>query len=275
MSAASLVLAVCLSVFLLYPSSPAAAQEGIVVPVIMYHGFSEKESRINRYVIHPARLEEDILALKRMGCTAVTADELCRHFSEGYELPEKPVILSFDDGALSNYEYAFPLLQKYGVKAVIAPIGKACELAAGEKYKSVEWSQCTWEQLAEMEKSGLAELAYHTYDLHSATGDTIGAQAKNGEDGAQYASRLGEDVEKFDALMKKYTGKSAGTFVYPFGATRGGSEELLRSLGFSCAFDCEEKVNVLQTEHDLFCLHRFLRPDDMSAEEFFAKLGLS
>ena len=240
----------------------------------MYHGFTKDENRINKYVIRVQRLEEDIIALRSLGYETIFAGELYEYFEKGHELPEKPVILSFDDGALSNYEYAFPILEKYGAKGVFAPIGKACEEAENEEYPGVEWSQCTWAQLAKMERSGLAEIAYHTYDLHSIGSAASGAEAAKGEAPEKFRARLSEDIERFDSLMQKYIGKSAVTLVYPFGAKRGFTAQLAADLGFTSAMDCEEKINHLYGANDLYTLHRFLRPDELSSEEFLRQTGI-
>ena len=79
-------------------------------------------------------------------------------FSEYYkgQLPEKPIIITFDDGYESNYLYAYPLLQKYGVKAAIfAVVSTVGENPNGKPH-------FTWEQAREMEQSGLVQIESHT-----------------------------------------------------------------------------------------------------------------
>ena len=252
-----------------------ADKEELCVPVVMYHSFSEKDSRINRYVIKPERLAEDLEYLEKTGHNTVFISDIYAHYKNNSPLPEKPVILSFDDGSLSNYEYAFPLLRKYNAKAVIAPIGKACEEAENEKYRSPDWSECTWSQLAEMEASGLVETASHTYDLHKNADGISGAAAAAGESREEYILRLGKDNESFNLLMEKYIGKKAGVFVYPFGSKSDISDEVLRSMGYYATLDCEEKLNHISKTDDLYSLHRFLRTDDISSEEFFKTIGAS
>ncbi|MBR2177050.1 MAG: polysaccharide deacetylase family protein [Clostridia bacterium] len=255
-----------------FTASPAAADDSkLRIPIIMYHGFSESTTRRNQYMISPDCLEEDLKYLKEHGYTTIFLSELTEHFKSGLELPEKPIILTFDDGYYDNYVYAWPLLEKYECKAVISPIGKAADEAENEEYRSVLWSQCTWEELKEMSDSGFVELQNHTYDLHKLNKGWQGAAAKTGESDDDYKQRLSEDLLKSNAQIQEVTGNVPDAVVYPFGAKSDTTEDIVRSLGFSAALDCEEKINYIDSPDDLFQLHRFLRPDNISSADFFGK----
>ena len=222
-------------------------------------------------MISPDYLEEDLKYLKEHGYTTIFLSELTEHFKSGSELPEKPIILTFDDGYYDNYVYAWPLLEKYECKAVISPIGKAADEAENEEYRSVLWSQCTWEELKEMSDSGFVELQNHTYDLHKLNKSWQGAAAKTGESDDDYKQRLSEDLLKAASKIQEVTGNVPDAVVYPFGAKSDTTEDIVRSLGFSAALDCEEKINYIDSPDDLFRLHRFLRPDNISSADFFGK----
>ncbi|MBR2038566.1 MAG: polysaccharide deacetylase family protein, partial [Lachnospiraceae bacterium] len=92
---------------------------------------------------------------------------LADYVENGTMLPEKPVLLTLDDGYENNYTNAFPLLKKYNMKAVISLIGKDMRLNEN--------------QLKEKHDSGLVEIGNHTYDLHSISGDVKDADKKPGE----------------------------------------------------------------------------------------------
>ena len=74
-----------------------AAQEGVEVPVIMYHSVLKDEAQHGAYVISPAEFEKDLLWLKENGYTTVSTGELIA-YTQGGTLPEKPVLITFDDG---------------------------------------------------------------------------------------------------------------------------------------------------------------------------------
>lgn len=85
---------------------------------------------------------------------------------KGEALPEKPVVITFDDGYQSNYEYAYPILKKYGMKATIFVIGSS---VGKDEYKDTGLPMLPHfgvSEAREMENSGLISIQSHTYDLH-------------------------------------------------------------------------------------------------------------
>lgn len=272
--AAILLIAGVLLPFCLFKESAISTAGGTIqLPVIMYHGLTESSKKRNKYFIPPEYFESDLIWLRKNGYQTIFVSELVEHFKNGALLPEKPVLLTFDDGYYDNYIYAFPLLKKYGMKAVISPIGSAADKAENEEYRSVEWSQCTWEQLREMTESGLVQLENHTYDLHSISEGVQGAARRSGENDEEYENRLKADLELAGKRIEEMTGRPPCAIVYPFGAKSKGTDDIICSMGFEAALDCEEKMNMLSSGEDLFHIHRFLRPDDISSEEFFSFMG--
>ncbi len=152
--------------------------EEIPVPILMYHALTRRESQVNDYTIPAYLFESDVKYLKEHGYTAVTMSELINYVYDtdgNVSLPDKPVVLTFDDGFCNNYNYATPILEKYGMKAVISVIGKPSEETSAAEYRSEAFCSLTWDQIKEMADSGLWEIQNHTYDFH----DT-----KNGRNGA-------------------------------------------------------------------------------------------
>ena len=92
-----------------------------VIPVIMYHGVGEDyPGWIWNHLIIPLDVfEGQMRILKERGWTTITLDELYAHMATGASVPEKPIVLTFDDGYRDNYVHAFPILKKYGHRAVI------------------------------------------------------------------------------------------------------------------------------------------------------------
>ena len=74
-------------------------------------------------------------------------------YEHGTPLPEKPVIITFDDGYADNYENAYPILKKYGFKATIFLI---------YDFTNTYPNYLTWDQIAEMKESGLIRFESHT-----------------------------------------------------------------------------------------------------------------
>ena len=89
-----------------------AAEKPIRMPVLMYHSINSKESKAGDYVITPAALRGDLEWLKQNGYQTVVVQDLLDYVEEGTPLPEKPVMITFDDGYYNNYLNAFPLDRK-------------------------------------------------------------------------------------------------------------------------------------------------------------------
>ena len=158
-------------------TAEAGSVEGIKLPVVMYHSLLKDPGLQGRYVISPDLFEEDLQYLRRNGYTAVGIEDLLRYVDGKASLPEKPILLTFDDGYYNNYYYAFPLAKQYGMKIVISPVGSYMDKAAEENDPHPTYSYITWEDMREMAQSGLVEFQNHTYDLQMCIRDRKRAHA--------------------------------------------------------------------------------------------------
>jgi peptidoglycan/xylan/chitin deacetylase (PgdA/CDA1 family) len=132
--------------------------KGKFVPVLMYHSFAEKLSMESKNsTVTTALFEDQLKALLKNGYTPVTFYDLHMFLEGKGRLPEKPVILTADDGYLNNYTHAFPILKKYQFPATFF-ISAAF---VGQETVNTHFS---WEEALEMEKSGLIDIQIHGYD---------------------------------------------------------------------------------------------------------------
>jgi peptidoglycan/xylan/chitin deacetylase (PgdA/CDA1 family) len=116
----------------------------------MYHYISQPPPGADIYRVDlsvpPERFESHLKYLKEAGYHVITLDDLLYYLASGRPLPEKPVILTFDDGYEDNYTNAFPLLRKYGVSGHFFIITDFVnEKQAG---------YMTWSQIEEMSAAG-------------------------------------------------------------------------------------------------------------------------
>lgn len=249
-------------------------QEGIALPIIMYHSVLKDSSKQGQYVVSPQTLENDMKYLKNCGYTAVTMRDLFNYVDGEIPLPEKPVMLTFDDGYYNNYVYAYPLSQKYNMKIIISPIGYFTDLYTEKEEDNANYSHLRWCQIREMMDSGMVEFQNHTYNLHGNNpGKRLGAKKLKGESLEQYTELLENDVSQMQREMTAQTGYTPTTFVYPFGAISDASLPILKELGFQATLTCEEKINYITKDADcLYGLGRYLRPAGMSSEEYFKNI---
>ncbi len=255
------------------PAHAEGGENGVILPILMYHGITEDPKRISTFVISSQMFEDDLKYIQEQGYQTVTVDEVIRYVKNGEDLPPKPIMLTFDDGYYNNYCYAYPLLQKYNMKAVVSPIGKYTDMYSEMDDKNPAYAHITWENIREMMDSGLIEFQNHSYDLHHYSDGRSGAKKKQGESLAAYGKFLESDLMTWQEKMTKNTGYTPTTFTYPFGGISEASYEILERLGFQATLSCEEKMNVLSVG-DSSCLqkmNRFLRSDAVSAKEILTK----
>lgn len=89
--------------------------KGAVVPVLMYHHVTPAGGMINAT---PENFESQLKWLKQHGYQSLGSEQLAAHL-QGKSAAPRSVVLTFDDGYLDNYVYAYPLLKKYGFKALV------------------------------------------------------------------------------------------------------------------------------------------------------------
>lgn len=271
---AILIILTVICAHILYNSAPTFAPEaGKKLPIIMYHNISEKKRLWGDYNLSPEVVENDIKYLLEEGYTTVSCAEVAAYCKGEEDLPEKPIMLTVDDGFESFYAYMYPLLKKYGCKAVISPMGICTDAFSAQEDHNLDYSYLTWEELKEMSDSGLVEIGNHTYDLHSDDKGRVGCGRKYGESDESYRELLTGDIGRMQEEIKMYTGKDCRIFTYPYGKISEGSKEVLSEMGFEVALTCGERVNVLNQNSDgIITLGRFNRPSGKSSYAFFNKM---
>ncbi len=183
------------------------------LPVLMYHAVAPDGTECNEMTVTVGKLRRDIEWLYDHGYTPVLASDLLSPET----LPEKPVLLTFDDGYENNYTLLYPLLQETGAKATIAII-----VSMQDNPSDVF---LTWDQCREMQASGLVELASHTYYRHNLDdrNGTFDPDRPNGierapdEDDEAFARRVLDDVQHSYERMVQETGVRPCCFAYPYG----------------------------------------------------------
>lgn len=242
------------------------------LPVLMYHLILKNPGNSNKFIVPQSVFEEDLKYIKNHGYTTILVQDLIDYTENKKELPEKPILLTFDDGAFNNYLYAFPLAKKYEAKFVFSPIAKEAERYTKAHDENPTYSHANWEKISEMSKSGLVEIQNHTYNMHSNKNSRIGCTKKRNESVEEYKQKLSEDIRKSQELISQNTGVTPTAFFYPYGAKSDCSEEILKSLGFKATFLCESKVNIISRNPEcLFGLKRFIRPPGVPTEKIFSK----
>ncbi len=178
------------------------------VPVLMYHSISTNPG--NSLCVSEKQFEEELAWLHSQNYHTITADQFCDALLSGAQLPEKPVLLTFDDGYKDNYQAAWPIMKKYGFVGTFFIITN-----------SVGPNSIDWEQLSDLLKSGNSIGSHSVHHLDMAT--------------------LKESSQESELLDSKKTlesrlGISVSTFCYPAGKYNQTTINLLSKLGYKAAF---------------------------------------
>lgn len=206
-----------------------AAGKTVQVPILMYHDVSYLGYGYSKTPeIFRTQMEE----LKKAGFNTIFFSQLIDYVEYGTALPEKPVIVTLDDGYMTNYTYVLPILKELGMKAEISVIGNAMIYA--------EWGM-DWEQVREMCQSGLVRFQAHTKALHDAVGRT-GVLKKADESWAEYVEVFADDAAKMQELLMEETGNQPQVFTYPLGKHNPMTEAIIRRFGYKASLTTRDGV---------------------------------
>lgn len=246
----------------------------IKLPIIMYHHISKTDARLNDFTISPSQFEKDIIYLKEQGYETISIKQLLDYVYDNKPLPKNPIMITFDDGHESFYEYIYPLLKQYNLKAVLSVVGSYTDTYTENEDHNISYSYLNWKQINELADSGYVEIGNHTYDLHTMDKGRKGCSKKQGESIEEYRKFLTKDVMSLQEKITNYTASDLKIFTYPFGRYTKETKEIIKELGFKVIFNCEERVNIIDKNNTDFLhnLGRFNRPNGINTKDFFEKI---
>lgn len=204
--------------------SPEKAKK---IPVLLYHHILKEEEikangwENNENVISVESFKEQMDYLHNNGYFTATLDELQGFIDGNIELPKKTVVITFDDGYLSNAIYAYPIMKEYGFKATIFMRGGASILPQ----KAFDSKTLQVISVSESYKYiYVFEYGCHTYNLHSTDKNNIPLLLSLPKD------KIIEDLKMNKELFNtKY-------IAYPFGKYNSDTIEYIKELGYEMGF---------------------------------------
>lgn len=198
------------------------------VPVIMYHDvLPQKEVSWDNT---PQEIVEHFELIKTQGLTPISLQQLVTHLQTGLPLPEKPIVLTFDDGYGGHYEYVYDLIKKYNYPAVFSiytdGVGKDAIPNADRRPRAPR-THVSWEQLQEMKMNPLVEIVSHSVthplDMRKQTDE-------------QLKRELGESKQVLESKL----GIPMDYFTYPVGKNDDRIRRLVREAGYKAALTMHE-----------------------------------
>jgi len=256
--------------------SPAALAKNILT-VLCYHDVvTDSPASSGVMTITATELAAQFTWMKEHGYQPVAIDDIVAARSGKRPLPEKAVLLTFDDGYASVYTHVYPLLRLFNYPAVIAVVGKWMDTGAGDIVQYDEHGLprnhfLTWKQIREMTASGLVEVASHSYDLHrgvvanpqgnlepAATTRIYDEHSGNYESDASWRRRIRDDLARSVNLIRKHAGRSPRVMVWPYGSYNRQSVAIADDLGMTITMNLDDGAN---DPVNLHALRRRLVPD--------------
>ncbi|UFH54737.1 polysaccharide deacetylase family protein [Spirosoma sp. KNUC1025] len=193
------------------------------VPILCYHQVRDWRASDSKsakdYIIPVAAFKEQMQMLADSGYHTVLPDQLYAYLTTGAPLPPKPVMLTFDDGDLDQYEVAAPVLEKHGFKGAFFIMTVAIGRRGKQPY---------------MDKTQIKDLADRGHTIGAHTWDHHNVKKYQGED---WKIQLEEPKAKLEAII----GKPVRYFAYPFGLWNKPALPEIQKRGYAAAFTLADK----------------------------------
>ncbi|HVO39054.1 MAG TPA: polysaccharide deacetylase family protein [Spirochaetia bacterium] len=210
-----------------------------VVPILIFHAIrpyiETDTTSVRRYIATPETLERELAYLRAGGYTSVTFDDLANHIMKAAALPQKPVIISFDDDWVGQYTYALPLLKKYGYTATfyiwVAVVGRKHHM--------------TWDEIRELSSDGM-QIGCHTITHPYLT------RVKKDQ-------TLRREILGAKQIIEERVGVPVTTIAYPFGQYDERVVAMAKEAGFTSARSTWP--GVIHSQEGLFSLTGLIRTE--------------
>ncbi|WP_394903212.1 polysaccharide deacetylase family protein [Clostridium butyricum] len=197
------------------------------IPVLYYH--SVDENAANEVTITPEKLKEQLDYINDNNYVTITMTELYDHIENNKPIPEKSILITFDDGYMNNYTEAFPMLKELNMTATIFCVGNSLD---GSYYLSEE---------------AIKEMSDYGIDIESHTVNHVHL------DTMSYDEQLLE-LKNSKNILEKITGKEVLSLAYPFGDYNDNTIKAAKDAGYKMGFTT--KLGLSDRTDDIYKLDR-------------------
>lgn len=247
---------------------------GVPVPILMYHSVYSDAKRSSDYIVSPELFRQDMKFIKEKGYTTVFIFDLIAYVKEDTPLPDKPIVITLDDGYLNNLVNVLPILEEFDMKAVVSVIGANSQGFSQVEDKNLSYAHLSWNEIKMLVDYGRVEIGNHTYDLHK-IGERKGCMKRSWESTHQYTALLKEDLLKLKNTLEKQVGITPTVFAYPYGSISEESFAIMKECGFEAGLTCRGTFNILTKDPEgLYHLRRFNRPTAVYSRLYEGHFGL-
>lgn len=221
-----------------------------LIPVLSYHNFSSGQNK-DMLTVSAKNFESQLNYLKKEKYNTLTIEQLQDFLDLGHA-PKNSILLTIDDGWISSYDVAFPMLQKFGFNATLFI---TTNYLNEQNPKIVSWTQAR-----EMDSSNTINIQGHSKSHRDFN------QLNDKESMQSYITSVENEVLTSKNIINKQIGKKVTSFAYPYGNTNPIAIEILKKNEYATAFTVKRSKNTSFTPH--YLLNRIMIFGDHDMKKF-------
>ncbi len=229
------------------------------VPILMYHSISDiANPRFRQFTVSPTLFAEQMAYLRQHAYTPITVTQFMRALFPGETaLPDRPVVLTFDDGFADFFKDALPVLKRYNFTATLYVSTAFVDGTSRwlQREGEARHLMLTWEELAEISMSGI-ECGAHSHSHPQL--DTLPCSVAR------------DEILQSKRLLESHLGREIFSFAYPYGYHTARVRQLVREAGYTSA--CAVRHAMSSVTDDPFSLARLMVHADTTINKFAALL---
>lgn len=256
--------------------------------VLAYHDVEDNAADQRYLSVRTSALNDQFAWLHDNGYHPVSVQQVLDAHVGKSVLPEKAVLLTFDDGYSSFSTRVLPLLRLFNWPALWAPVGSWVDapehaLVDFGGLKTPREKFATWKMVREASESSLVEVGAHTWASHyghqanpqgsqepAAANRLFDKTTGRYESDAQFEQRMGADLSRISRKITEVTGKAPRAWVWPYGAASGTTLRLAHQQGYQMAFTLNQG---LANAANLDDIPRVLISDNPSLRTFASQIA--
>jgi peptidoglycan/xylan/chitin deacetylase (PgdA/CDA1 family) len=216
----------------------------VKIPILLYHHVVP-DPKPTRYWTSNADFEAQMDDLQRLGYRTITIAQLTQAVDHGEALPEKPIVITFDDGDIDAYQNALPILSDHHMVAVMYVVANR---VGAEGYLSAD-------QIRDMVAAGWEIGSHSMTHPHLASVSWV---------------QLRTELLKSRLDLEEVVGEAITTFAYPYGEVMPDFADKVHEYGYTSAVGLG--LTVLQRPQDMYYLSRREVEGGVGLQDFEALL---
>ena len=271
-----------LAAVLLLPALASARDRGELT-ILSYHEIADKADALTpTYAVSPTNFLRQMDWLRNHGYRFVSIDDVLASRAGKRPLPDRAVLVTFDDAYQSVYVHAWPVLKMFRIPAVVSVVGswlEQKELVDVDGKPQPRKAMISWEALREMVQSGLVEVGSHSWDLHrgivanpqgnlqpAATNRRWLPEQNRHEDEVAYRRRIEADLSRSVAEIRARTGKAPRVITWPYGRYNATTVSVAEGLGLQVGLTLLDGAN--RPDTPLHALRRLIVEGELALPDF-------